>query len=339
MLVSTRVGLKPLRPLQARDVGQLKPASPLRVRNGCFWRIFRPQRCHRFQRLLLRGEQWCRGFQTPNDCRLQRRHGFHMHVACPVGGVALWPRVFRAPDGPAVWPCCLWPRWCFGRRRAWPPARLGVLTSFGAAPRSPPVPSGPSGALHTSGARSRTCDLVLHLEARTGPATAHGHRSLARGRYDPDPPRTSSCLSSITFEAATSWLPKNVARNSPAIISNFEFTSLELQRFRVVSKNDRGKLRAKFVWARPAALGRRGLARGRYDPDPPRTSSCLSSITFEAATLWLPKNVARNSPAISSNFEFMSLELQRFWVVSKNDRGKLRAKFCWRRCRRHRHRN
>ena len=33
-----------------------------------------------------------------------------------------------------------------------PPARLGVLTSFGAAPRSPPVPSGPSGALHTGGA-------------------------------------------------------------------------------------------------------------------------------------------------------------------------------------------
>ena len=176
LLVSTRVGLKPLRPLQARDVGQLKPASPLRVRNGCFWRIFRPQRCHRFQRLLLRGEQWCRGFQTPNDCRLQRRHGFHMHVACPVGGVALWPRVFRAPDGPAVWPCCLWPRWCFGRRRAWPPARLGVLTLFGAAPRSPPVPSGPSGALHTGGAWSLMCGSARRLVVRPGLATARWHR-------------------------------------------------------------------------------------------------------------------------------------------------------------------
>ena len=41
---------------------------------------------------------------------------------------------------------CEWP----GLAR--PPARLGGLTSFGAAPRSPPVPSGPSGALHTSGA-------------------------------------------------------------------------------------------------------------------------------------------------------------------------------------------
>ena len=48
----------------------------------------------------------------------------------------------------------MWRRWCSGRRRARPPARLGVLTAFGAAPRSPPVPSGPSGALHTSGAVS-----------------------------------------------------------------------------------------------------------------------------------------------------------------------------------------
>ena len=47
---------------------------------------------------------------------------------------------------------CLLPHGCSGRRRARPPARLGDLTSFGAAPRSPPVPSGPSGALHTGGA-------------------------------------------------------------------------------------------------------------------------------------------------------------------------------------------
>ena len=46
----------------------------------------------------------------------------------------------------------MWPHGCCGLRRARPPARLGDLTSFGAAPRSPPVPSGPSGALHTGGA-------------------------------------------------------------------------------------------------------------------------------------------------------------------------------------------
>ena len=43
------------------------------------------------------------------------------------------------------------------------------------------------------------------------------------------------------------WFPNNVARNSPATGSNIEFASLELQRLRPVSKNDRVKLRAKFV--------------------------------------------------------------------------------------------
>ena len=43
------------------------------------------------------------------------------------------------------------------------------------------------------------------------------------------------------------WFPSNVARNSPASISNIEFRTLELQRFRAVSKNDQGKLRATFV--------------------------------------------------------------------------------------------
>ena len=40
----------------------------------------------------------------------------------------------------------------------------------------------------------------------------------------------------------------NFARNSRLAVSNFELVSLELQRFREVSKNDRDKLRAKFVW-------------------------------------------------------------------------------------------
>ena len=89
----------------------------------------------------------------------------------PPTGTAAWP--CRRPPAPRPGPaaarghssqvrlsqrrllrsrCCLWCHGCSGRRRARPPARLGVLTSFGAAPRSPPVPSGPSGALHTGGA-------------------------------------------------------------------------------------------------------------------------------------------------------------------------------------------
>ena len=45
---------------------------------------------------------------------------------------------------------------------------------------------------------------------------------------------------------------------------------------------------------------------------------------------WFPSNVARNSPVACSNVEFVSLELQRFWPILKNDRVKLRAKLIWR---------
>ena len=49
------------------------------------------------------------------------------------------------------------------------------------------------------------------------------------------------------------WLPNNVARNSLLTISTFEFMSLELQRFRGLSKTDRGKLRATCVVGRFAS--------------------------------------------------------------------------------------
>ena len=53
------------------------------------------------------------------------------------------------------------------------------------------------------------------------------------------------------------------------------------------------------------------------------------------AQLWLSiSDFARNSSMTHSNIEFVSLELQRFLGVSKNDRDKLRAKFGWRWCRR-----
>ena len=68
------------------------------------------------------------------------------------------------------------------------------------------------------------------LEARPGPAAAHGHCSQA------------------LLVRLHEWLPNNVARNSLLTISTFEFMSLELQRFQGLSKTDRGKLRATFVW-------------------------------------------------------------------------------------------
>ena len=81
-------------------------------------------------------------------------------MAYPGGRVA--PLVFRAPEGPAA-------REIATRE---PAARSGRS-------RSPPVPSGPSGSLHSSGAWLLMCGLARRLEARPGPATAHGHRSQA----------------------------------------------------------------------------------------------------------------------------------------------------------------
>ena len=42
---------------------------------------------------------------------------------------------------------------------------------------------------------------------------------------------------------------------------------------------------------------------------------------------WFPSNVARNSHSCILGFEIRSLELQRLWPISKNDRIKLRATF------------
>ena len=127
----------------------------------------------------------------------------------------------------------------------------GPATARGRRSQAPP---GPSGTLHTSGA---WCDGRPGTSARSsarprrhprapqpGPAATHGHLSLA--------PLSSS----------------NFARNSPVAYSNIEFVSLELQRFRAVSKSDRGELCAKFVWRWPcervlAQPTGRSLHRGR----------------------------------------------------------------------------
>ena len=71
-------------------------------------------------------------------------------------------------------------------------------------------------------------------------------------------------------------------------------------------------------------------------PDPPAPSTpvargvligaCVVSKPGQALPL---SNSARNSPASASNIEFMSLELQRFWAITKSDRGKLCAKCVW----------
>ena len=124
------------------------------------------------------------------------------------------------------------------------PVGLGVLTCACASARSPAVPSAPSGALHTSGARSLMC--ALRVDSLSGQAPS---------------------------------LPINFARNSPAACSNIECASLELQRFWGVSKNDHDKLRAKF--------GRRWCRCCPWAPQPGPVgqTACLSetAVAFAGA--------------------------------------------------------
>ena len=57
----------------------------------------------------------------------------------------------------------------------------------------------------------------------------------------------SACRLVVRPVSASAPRHSNFARNSPAACSNIEFVSLELQRFRVVLKNDRGELCATFA--------------------------------------------------------------------------------------------
>ena len=177
------------------------------------------------------------GVAAANVRRDQAPHGF-WHC-CVV------PLAFRAPPGPAA--AC-----ARGRRPAREPS--APRASLGASPRSParprrrprapqpgppnpPAPSIPVGPGVMGGPARR-------LEARPCPAAAHRHCSAA--------PLSSS----------------NFARNSPETSLDIEVISLELHRFRVVSKSDRGELCAKFVWRWPcervlAQPTGRSLHRGR----------------------------------------------------------------------------
>ena len=103
--------------------------------------------CPSGRRCSTRNAVWCHSHPGFKSQRYRRCR------PAPMG-----PGGFVIPEW-CVRACCLLRRWCFGRRRARPPARLGVLTSFGAAPRSPP---GPSGALHgcVAAKEPRFCLLI-----------------------------------------------------------------------------------------------------------------------------------------------------------------------------------
>jgi len=154
--------------------------------------------------------------------------------------------------------CCMWRCWCSGRLRVRPPVRAphASLTARSGRSRSPPVPSGPSGALYAGGA----CVAGVSLGASS--------RSPARLRHRPRAPQLGQrgyCASS-TF-----------ACNSSVTISVFELASLELQRFWALLKVHAIELHAEsLVCVSVVTYGHRSrslLEARPVSPDPPAPST------------------------------------------------------------------
>ena len=153
----------------------------------------------------------------------------------------------------------VWHRWCSGRRRARPPARSPHASFARRVVSKPgqalPPPTGtaarPSGALHAGG----TC-VAWTSPARPRRRPPHRRRlSLIGGSVlcletRPDlafaPQASSPALAHIAAESTP-----NVARNSPATLSNIEFRSLELQRFLTLLELYPIELRATFLGSCP----------------------------------------------------------------------------------------
>lgn len=207
---------------------------------------------------------------------------------------------------------CLWPRWCSGRRRARPPARLGDRAALGAASRSPPVPSGPSGALHTGGA----CGSGVLGPRRRPPAP----------RQVPPVPSTPAAPVVLVCPArprrrpwALQLMLTNFARNSPVTLSNLECASLELQRFQRLLKLPSNELRATFPglavyqdpWQPVGAIVRPGPRYRRAIP------MCLGAIVgvfvhrYETDSTFASTSLQRNETVIA----FASDE-RPFWGIS-----------------------
>ena len=91
-------------------------------------------------------------------------------------------------------------RWCSGRRRARPPAR-SPHASFARSgrSRSPPVPSGPSGALHTGGTWCADVWLCFVLKPGQAPPPPTG---TAAWSSIPPAPSTPAAPGALTCRAA-----------------------------------------------------------------------------------------------------------------------------------------
>ena len=141
-----------------------------------------------------------------------------------------------------VRPGCLVPHGCSGRRRPRPPARLGGLTAFGAAPRSPPCPPVPPAPFTPVGlGMLRVVRCIGSLSGQAPPPhTGTAARPTAIPQYSrPD----------LALLIAESTL--NFACNSPKSLSNFEIRPLELQRFHASLKLHPIELHATFLGSAP----------------------------------------------------------------------------------------
>ena len=136
------------------------------------------------------------------------------------------------------------------------------------------------------------CELrsARRLEARPGPAATHGHRSLAH----------RSLRGALhTGGAGSLMCALRVDSLSGQALPPPTGTAAR-------PTSPSGALHTSGVWS--LIVARRVVSKPGQALPP-------------------PINFARNSPAACSSFEYISLELQRFWGVSKNDRRKLCATF------------
>ena len=175
-----------------------------------------------------------------------------------------------------------------------PPVRVGGPTS----PNLPAVRAGgrrPAREIATRELRSEwsISRPALALPPSTGTATRPPHPAITHAIPAPTP---------------------NFACNSPATISNLEFTALELQRFQTLLKLHPIKLHATFRRASPGTT-----AHGHRD----QASHPATTHVIPAPT----PNSACNSPTTISNLEFTTLELQRFQTLLKLHRIELHATF------------
>ena len=175
--------------------------------------------------------------------------------------------------------CCMWRRWCSGRRACCTVGPAALCARGRRPARSPALlcpARSPAAAWPARPLAVRAASFARRVGSKPGQApqaprrppigrclslvccwlvsaTAHGHRSQARW-FSRRPPHQWGRVADVWLARCPDvqlWLSiSNFARNSSMTHSNIAFVSLELQRFWGILKNDRDKLCARFGWRR-----------------------------------------------------------------------------------------